>query len=671
MIVFGLNLISVHLIQSRMTMDDLSLNLNISSSAPSNQTKKQSFASKRNYNDDFDSDDDLGSAPTVKKKKIKKLKEYNIDPDNYEIPKKTEVKSGPISSLFQNNPDIPNVPTRRLKPVSEALFAPTSYEEFPGIHPFMKKNLNEGMNITQVTTVQQLSIQPILDGGDVLVRSQTGSGKTLAYAIPIIQKLQEIRPKISRKDGIYAVIILPTRELALQTLEIFTKLCKSFTWIVPSWLTGGEKMKSEKARIRKGISILVATPGRLLDHCKHTETLKFSKVEHLVLDEADRILDQGYERDIAEFLEILKKQKPQFQSVLLSATLTPAVQRLAGMTLQNPIQIDAADSTDIHNTTDSLVIPDSLKQHFIVTPPKLRLVALASFILGKCQNVNEDEESKMLVFMATQDMADYHTELLSTVLGENIAFFKLHGSMSQSERTEVFKTFRSVKSGVLICTDVAARGLDLPLVDWIVQYTAPSSSTDYVHRVGRTARVGHEGSSLLFLIPSEVKLVEELQNRRIRIEEIKLKDCLQNLLSVKMEGELSRLADGNVETAATALQMSFESAVLQQKILHTSACKGYTSWVRFYASYSKDLRHIFNFKQIHLGHFAKSFALRDAPSVISGIGKPKNKEELKNKKMAINKEKSFKQRGNFSKKQMLSEFDSGLPQRKPSKPRKK
>lgn len=652
-----------------MTMEDISLNID-TSTATSSQFKKQSFHPKRSF-DNFDSEDDFSLAPTVKKKKVKKLKEFNIDPDDYELPKKTEVKSGPISSLFQNNPDVPEVPTRRLKPVSEQLFAPNSYEDFPGIHPFMKKNLSESMNITQVTTVQQLSIQPILNGEDVLVRSQTGSGKTLAYAIPIIQKLQEIRPKISRKDGIYAVIILPTRELALQTLEIFTKLCKSFTWIVPSWLTGGEKMKSEKARIRKGISILVATPGRLLDHCKHTETLKFGKVEHLILDEADRILDQGYERDIAEFLEILKKQKSQFQSVLLSATLTPAVQRLAGMTLVNPIHIDAADSSDILNATDSLVIPDSLKQHFIVTPPKLRLVALGSFILGKCQNADENKESKMLVFMATQDMADFHTELLSTVLGENIAFFKLHGSMSQSERTDVFKTFRSVKSGVLICTDVAARGLDLPLVDWIVQYTAPSSSTDYVHRVGRTARVGHEGSSILFLIPSEVKLVEELQNRRIRIEEIKIKDCLQNLLSVQMEGELSKLADGNIETAATALQMSFESAVLQQKILHTAACKGYTSWVRFYASYSKDLRHIFNFKQIHLGHFAKSFALRDAPTAISGIGKPKNKEEIRTKKIAMQKERSFKQKSNFSKKQMLSEFDSGLPQRKTNKPRKK
>lgn len=652
-----------------MTMEDMSLNLNTSSGI-SNQIKKSGFASKRICTDNLDSDDDIASTLRVKKKKIKKLKEFNIDPDKYEIPKKTEVKSGPISSLFQNNPDVPDVQTRRLKPVSEKLFTITNYKDFPGIHPFMKKNLNEAMNVTQVTTVQQKSIQPILDGGDVLVRSQTGSGKTLAYAIPIIQKLQEIRPKLSRKDGIRAVVILPTRELSLQTLEIFIKLCKSFTWIVPSWLTGGEKMKSEKARIRKGINILVATPGRLLDHCKHTETLKFDKVEFLVLDEADRILDQGYERDIAEFLEILKKQKPQFQSVLLSATLTPAVQRLAGMTLQSPVQIDAAD--DINITTNSLVIPDSLKQHFIVTPPKLRLVALASFILGKCQNVNE-EESKMLVFMATQDMADYHTELLSTVLGENIAFFKLHGSMSQSERTDVFKTFRSVKSGVLICTDLAARGLDLPLVDWIVQFTAPSSSRDYVHRVGRTARVGHEGSSLLFLIPSEVKLVEELQNRRIRIEEIKLKDCLQNLLFVEIEGELSKLADGNIETAATALQMSFESAVLQQKILHTSACKAYTSWVRFYASYSKDLRDIFNFKQIHLGHFAKSFALRDAPSVISGIGKPKNKEEFKSKKMTMNKEKerSFKQKSNVSKKQILSEFDSGLPKRKVIQPRKK
>lgn len=518
---------------------------------------------------------------------------------------------GWISSLFVNNPDIPAVAHRVVNPVSEPVFSSQKFKDLP-VHPFTVSNLDQNLNLQKLTVVQQKALPVILSGKDALIRSQTGSGKTLTYALPIVEALQAVRPKISRADGVRAIVVVPTRELALQTYEWFVKLVKPFTWIVPGYLVGGEKRKAEKARLRKGITVLIGTPGRLLDHVQHTKSLRFDKVGWLVLDEADRLFDMGYEKDIASLIEALHSQQQDTrQTVLLSATLTSAVERLAGLTLQSPVYVDAACDESL---ASDLVIPQSLLQFYILTPAKLRLVTLSAFIMWKCQM---SEQRKMLIFCATQDMVDFHTELLSLVLGMSdevdVSFFKLHGNMTQKERTDVFKTFRAADAGVLICTDVAARGLDLPHVDWIVQFTAPATAGDYVHRVGRTARVGTAGASLLFLTPNEVQFIRWLEDRRIRLQEETMENCLHKLQAA--------CSASSVEAAATELQVRFETAVLEQRGLHDLACKAYVSWVRFYASYRKDAKAVFNFKEVHLGHYAKSFALRDPPSAIGGVGR--------------------------------------------------
>ncbi|XP_012268954.2 probable ATP-dependent RNA helicase DDX31 [Athalia rosae] len=724
-----------------------------------------------------------------------------------------------ISSLFGNNPEIPNIGQRFVKPVDEAVFSVTKFSDFD-LHPFMVQNLEQNMQITKLTTVQQKAIPEILSGKDVLVRSQTGSGKTLAYALPIVESLHKIRPKLTRESGLRALIVVPTRELALQTYECFLKLIKSFTWIVPGYLVGGEKRKAEKARLRKGCTILVATPGRLLDHIKHTESLRLHDVQCFVLDEADRMLDMGYEKDISGIVSALEEQKgmPRFgvkkvvktqsednsnsgynplqmlrqnakkiftdsevdamrtetiktdetssinetsgpekslvtkerentenvdiekvkpsnvihseiraeddddeddddddddeggtqreyhsgtesdsdgagqdfpirmkknnrikpflpvprdkkkmiasqhrikedtdvnlcqddakpdlianpepprdqnrrQTILLSATLTQAVEKLAGLTMDNPVVVDAARENleraggSVSEINEDLIVPQSVAQSYVVTPPKLRLVSLSAYIAGKCQAAGQH---KTLVFMATQDMVDYHAEILTSVLCRpsddndedseplvDVEFFKLHGNMTQKERTEVFKTFRAAKSGVLLCTDVAARGLDLPKVDSVVQYTGPLSARDYVHRVGRTARAGSSGSAVIFLTPPEVEFVRMLESRRVRIQQEDMSGILDKLL-----GPLS--TRNSVEAAATALQNQFETLVLEDKEIHKKACKAYVSWIRFYASYPREMREIFDRKELHLGHFAKSFGLRDPPQKIGGIGK--------------------------------------------------
>ncbi|XP_065345711.1 probable ATP-dependent RNA helicase DDX31 [Cloeon dipterum] len=614
------------------------------------------------------------SKDSAKKKPKEKKRNLEAEPDEFESSKREPKKAkrshegeqrpprqGVTSSLFTGTEDIPRLPPPNIKKQKhQTVFSQLTFEK-ANLHPFMVKNLEELLGSTKMTEVQRLAIPIILSGKDTIVKSQTGSGKTLTYACPIIQALQEIRPKISRGEGIMALVIVPTRELALQSYEWLSKLTKSFTWLVPGVFTGGEKKKSEKARMRKGFTILVSTPGRLLDHLSTTKNCNMSKVKYLILDEADRMLDLGYEESVAKIVTALNDQGSTSelrQTILLSATINSAVERLAGLALKESREyVDASNDKEQAETADSevLCVPDTLDQWFLAVPPKLRLVVLASFVASKCELTNQ---RKMLIFCATQDMVDYLTPLLASALsqkdtteessdeeGDNdeeaedeknlsgintkIQFFRLHGNMTQKERTEVFKTFRDVPSGVLLCTDVASRGLDLPKVDWIIQFTAPPTPQDYVHRVGRTARVGHKGSAVIFLALSELGYVTKLEEHGIRLKEMDATKVLDELLMLiprepelkRRRGSRSKSAGRSVEAVATDLQLQFEKAVLDDRQLHELACKAYVSWVRFYASYPAKAKAYFHYKALHLGHYAKSFALRDAPSRIGGIGK--------------------------------------------------
>ncbi|KAK6636924.1 hypothetical protein RUM43_010588 [Polyplax serrata] len=651
-------------------------------------------------NFDFDNFDFTQLKNETRRSNLGKLntdKKYGI------FEKKKEFTSGKITSLFYNNPEIPSIPHRAVHPVKEDVFSNVNFDEL-NLHPFLVKYLKESMGLTNTTTVQAKSIPILLGDKDALVRSQTGSGKTLAFALPMLHKLQEIRPKINRSDGVYALVITPTRELALQTYEVFNKLVKSYTWIVPGYLVGGEKRKSEKARLRKGITILIGTPGRLIDHVKNTKALKLDKVKYLIIDEADRMLDMGYEKDVSTLLETLNTSesgpllKPNYiytedakeeklknrQTVLLSATLSSKVQKLAGLSLRDPVFVDACDknlsssghvpvlSCDIGAETDTMVLPKSLVQKYVVVPPKLKLVTLASFIL---QHSRAGQQKKVLVFVGTQDMVDYYTELLSVVFGtgdegnqlddedmfhfstSGVELFKLHGNMKQSDRTEVFKTYRKSALGVLLCTDVAARGLDLPEVDWVIQFTGPISVSDYVHRVGRTARGGQSGSSIIFLTPNEVTFIGKLENCQIRLQEEKMETCLNHLLTINPRGK-------SVEEEATDLQMKFEKLVQENKKMYDLACKAYSSWSRFYASYPRNMRDAFSVKTVHQGHYAKSFALRDAPSAIIKYARTKNLNEKKFPRKRPNERDESKKSGfkfvGRSRISNYSEFDSGL-----------
>ncbi|XP_068159282.1 probable ATP-dependent RNA helicase CG8611 [Drosophila tropicalis] len=552
---------------------------------------------------------------------------------------------------------------RAVKPVKETIFSTSKVKSLP-LHPHAIKNLEDLLSIRDLTTVQEKAIPHILAGKDVLVRSQTGSGKTLAYALPLVEKLQAQVPKIKRTDGVMALVIVPTRELVMQTYELLQKLVKPYTWIVPGSLLGGESRKSEKARLRKGINILVGTPGRLVDHLLHTASFKLTSLQFLVLDEADRLLELGYERDVQQLVEAIDKQRAEneivtkMQRLLLSATLTTQVQQLAGLTLKEPLYIDNSDeATSLalngksgyqkesieaqladdglgeyqEDVTGVLSIPENLHLSYIVVPPKLRLVAISALLAKEL--AASPKQFKAIIFMSTTEMVNFHHDMLNealtqrvldeddeksdddddddnddgTPLLQGLRFFKLHGSMTQTERQGVFNGFRECPSCVLLATDVVGRGIDVPDIKLVIQYTPPQTTADFVHRVGRTARAGRKGRAVLFLAPSEAQFVRHLEKKRIRIQQGDMYAYLQALLPRDDEAR-------TVQEAASNLQHKFQSLLEDDRELHDKSCKAFVSWMKFYSTFPKELKPIFNVRIAHMGHFAKSFALKEAPS---------------------------------------------------------
>uniref|UniRef100_A0A673JDL7 ATP-dependent RNA helicase n=1 Tax=Sinocyclocheilus rhinocerous TaxID=307959 RepID=A0A673JDL7_9TELE len=505
------------------------------------------------------------------------------------------------SSLFRNNPEIPDVLSPAVNQVKEKVFTSNTFEEL-NLHPHLVATLHKVLNVISMTSVQKKTIPVLMSGKDAVVRSQTGSGKTLAYGIPVVQFLQAMQPKVKASQP----------ELVINTHCIYS--FQPFTWIVPGVLMGGEKRKAEKARLRKGINVLISTPGRLVDHIKNTLSIAFSAVRWLILDEADRTLDLGFEKDLTVILNALNATGLARQNVLLSATLTEGLSRLASISMKEPVSIHVSEGSEDtveacpqaapQALSDSYAVPERLQQHVVVVPSKLHLVCLAAFILTKCKF---EQRQKLIVFISSCEAVEFLLTLFTAVLcvkpsttstkhtSTSLNFYRLHGNMRQEERTEVFQEFSVCKTGILLCTDVAARGLDLPQVTWIVQYNPSVSAAEYVHRVGRTARIGAQGSSLLFLTPSETAFVDVLANHNIR--------------SAAFEQE--------VRDRATVLQTDFENYVHANNESLQTAKSALQSFLRAYTTYPSSLKHIFHIRSLHLGHAAKSFGLRDAPQ---GLG---------------------------------------------------
>ncbi|KAL7194044.1 hypothetical protein ACSBR2_025652 [Camellia fascicularis] len=533
-----------------------------------------------------------------------------------------------------------NTTTTTTKTQNNDVFSSCSFSSL-GLQSSLCDQLRDRMGFEFPTLIQAQTIPVILSGRHVLVNAATGTGKTVVYLAPIIHHLQKYDPRIQRSHGTFALVLVPTHELCMQVYEILQKLLHRFHWIVPGYIMGGENRSKEKARLRKGISILVATPGRLLDHLKNTSSFVYTNLRWIIFDEADRILELGFGKDIEEILDLLgsRKQKSlsegnaisrisefQRQNLLLSATLNEKVNNLAKMSLENPIMIGLDDRKLISSSNEEYKLPAQLVQRYVKVPCGSRLVVLLSIL----KTLFDSEISyKIVVFFSTCDAVDFHYSLLSDFQLSNqqpeaerqkqylkCKTFRLHGNMKHEDRRTTFQAFKTEKSALLLSTDICARGLDFPKVKCIIQYDSPGEATEYVHRVGRTARLGERGHSLLFLQPIEMDYLQDLEKHGVSLTEYPLLKVLDSFPLYGQQHHAKRFVSIEMHPWVLSLQKALESFIMAAPGMKKLAKDAFCSWVRAYTAHRGELKRIFMVKKLHLGHVAKSFALKEQPSLV-------------------------------------------------------
>ncbi|XP_067945643.1 uncharacterized protein [Watersipora subatra] len=425
------------------------------------------------------------------------------------------------------------------------------------------------MGFTNMTQIQARAIPPLLQGHDVLAAAKTGSGKTLGFLIPAVELIYKL--KFMPRNGTGVIIISPTRELSMQTFGVVKELLKyhSHTY---GLIMGGTNKSDEAKKLAKGVNVLVCTPGRLLDHLQNTKEFMFKNLQCLVIDEADRILDIGFEEEMRQIVRLLPKTR---QTMLFSATQTKKTEDLARISLKKrPIYIDV-EEFEQHSTVSGL------QQGYVITPSDKRFLLLFTFL-------KRNRKKKVMVFCSSCMEVKFLHELLNYI---DIPVQCIHGKQKQTKRTQTFYKFCSAKESILICTDVAARGLDIPAVDWIVQYDPPDDPKEYIHRVGRTARgEGGVGNALLIIQPEELGFIRYLKQAKVPVNEF--------------EFSWSKVAN---------IQSQLEKLIEKNYFLHKSAIDGYKSFVRAYSSHS--LKNIFNVQQLDLKAIAKSFGFQNPPYV--------------------------------------------------------
>lgn len=358
-----------------------------------------------------------------------------------------------------------------------------------GLTPELLRAINtRGYKIA--TPVQAQSIPPILAGHDVMAGAQTGTGKTAAFSLPILQILSA-NPRKAQNPR--ALILTPTRELAAQVLDFIEQYGKKLT-LRSTVIFGGVSIRPQIANLKFGIDILVATPGRLLDHIRQ-KTLKLSEIEILVLDEADRMMDMGFAKDLEKIMKLIPQKR---QTLLFSATYSKDIKRLANNILKNPKLIEVAKD----NATADLIAQII---HPVEQSEKHRLLS---------KLITEGKWKQTLVFTRTKHGAN---NLVKKLLIDKITATAIHGNKSQGARTRALAEFKTGKLRVLVATDIAARGLDINLLPHVVNFELPDSAENYVHRIGRTGRAGADGRAISLVCPEENYELHEI-NKLLKYE---------------------------------------------------------------------------------------------------------------------------------------------------------
>jgi len=449
------------------------------------------------------------------------------------------------------------------------------------------------MGYTHMTEIQAQSIPPLLEGRDILAAARTGSGKTLGFLIPAIELIYKL--KFMPRNGTGVMILSPTRELAMQTFGVLRELMQFHSHTF-GLIMGGADRKTEAAKLSKGVNILVATPGRLLDHMQNCPDFIFKNVQCLVIDEADRILDIGFEEEMKQIIRLLPKKR---QTMMFSATQTRKTEDLARISLKGEPLYVGVDDKQTEATSAAL------EQGFVVSPADKRFLLLFTFL-------KKNRKKKVMVFLSSCMSVKFHYELLNYV---DLPCTCIHGKQKQSKRTETFFKFCNATEGTLLCTDVAARGLDIPLVDWIVQYDPPDDPKEYIHRVGRTARgEGGTGHALLILRPEELGFLRYLKQAKVPLNEY--------------EFGWNKIAN---------IQPQLEKLIEKNYFLNKSALLAYKSYVAAYAAHS--LKSVFDINALDLKAVAKAFGFTVPPRVDLRVSASKKSARGGNDKFGYQKKK--------------------------------
>lgn len=405
---------------------------------------------------------------------------------------------------------------------------------------WIERNLRSA-GITKPTEIQEKCIPAALEGRDVLAAAQTGSGKTAAFAIPIVQRLQ------SDPYGVYALCLTPTRELALQITEQFTLICTG-TALQCKAIIGGEDMKAQATTLSSRPHIVCATPGRLMEHLMFDHVIHscFNKVASLVLDEADRLIDAGFDSEIRF---ILSKLPTTRQTLLFSATITPSICAMKSMNLRNVLHVELQNYTPVENCKQQYCfVPSNMKDAYFFHILTKHLASTTNSVIVFTNSIRSCEL------------------LHQCCLQLDIKSVALHSRKKQKQREESLQLFRALRIPVLIATDVASRGIDISQVELVINFDTPSSVSNYIHRIGRTARAAHAGEAITLVTQHDVNRflsIEIATSQRmveVKVSESEVSASLTQVLAAKRLAKLqlsqyfdTKTANRRVPRASTRL----------------------------------------------------------------------------------------------------------------------
>ncbi|KAK8686278.1 hypothetical protein V6N13_125305 [Hibiscus sabdariffa] len=537
-------------------------------------------------NEDFQEDEAQAREVEVdeKKKEKKKKKSKKVKGEDFE--KQAGERTDVGEEERETNDEEGEKENGKMQSGGSGIMSTESFESL-GLSDPTFKAIKE-MGFQYMTQIQARAIPPLMIGKDVLGAARTGSGKTLAFLVPAVELLYNVR--FTPRNGTGVIVICPTRELAIQTHAVAKDLLKYHSQTL-GLVIGGSARRGEAERIVKGVNLLVATPGRLLDHLQNTKGFIYKNLKCLIIDEADRILEANFEEEMKQIIKYLPKENRQ--TALFSATQTKKVEDLARLSFQTtPIYIDVDDGR-------KKVTNEGLQQGYCVVHSSKRFILLYSFL-------KRNLSKKVMVFFSSCNSVKFHAELLRYI---HVDCLDIHGKQKQQKRTTTFFDFCKAEKGILLCTDVAARGLDIPAVDWIVQYDPPDEPKEYIHRVGRTARgEGAKGNALLFLIPEELQFLRYLKAAKVPVKEY--------------EFDEKKLAN---------VQSHLEKLVANNYYLNKSAKDAYRSYILAYNSHS--MKDIFNVHRLDLQAVAASFCFSCPPKVNLNIDSNASKFRKKMRKV--------------------------------------